>query len=100
MRTIFFVDIAHVGMDEEGIITEFREAPESSTQPRVLAEHVQSNGTLVSTAFTPLCMRSEAGVPQCFETVVVRGHKSLVVRRYTDLHEALRGHDETVLSTA
>lgn len=100
MRTISLMDTAYVRMDEEGIITELSEEPEPAPQPTVVAEHVQPDGTLVSTAFTPLCMRSEAGVPQCFETIVGRGHKSLVVRRYSDLHEALRGHDETVLSTA
>lgn len=50
----------------------------------------------VSTAFLPICLTFEAGSPQAFETVVVRGHKSVVVKRYSDLAEALRGHDQVV----
>lgn len=87
-------------MDEEGRITEVPELEGEAAAPRVVASHEDSDGGVISTAFIPVCLRGEDGQPSCFETVVVRGHKSKVVRRYSDLHEALTGHDAVVAQYA
>ncbi len=52
----------------------------------------------VSTAFLPICLMFEDGSPQAFETVVLRNQKSVVAKRYSDLAEALKGHDLIVES--
>ena len=87
-------------MDEEGLIAEVPELEGEASAPRVVASHEPGDGLVISTAFIPVCIRGEDGRPSCFETVVVRGHKSKVVRRYSDLHEALTGHDSVVADYA
>ncbi len=90
------MDCVLVTMDEEGVLYEQPSVSADVPPPTILAEHEVDNGTTISTAFTPLCLRTESGVPQAFETVVVRGAKSTVVARHTDLDSALRAHDELV----
>ncbi|HRK20616.1 MAG TPA: hypothetical protein PLX06_02325 [Fimbriimonadaceae bacterium] len=64
---------------------------------RIVATTEIPNG-FVSTAFLPICLMFEDGSPQAFETVVVRNQKPTVAKRYSDLAEALKGHDLIVES--
>lgn len=93
------MDIGYYSMTVEGILApcppEIAESLMSDEDSRIVASS-SSGGALVSTAFLPICLTFEDGSPQAFETVVIRGHKSQVIRRYSDLAEALKGHDATV----
>lgn len=90
------MQIAFMAMDDEGVLREVAEDALESQEPRVVAQHTRDDGSLVSKAFLPLCLRGEDRAPLCFETVVVRGHKSRVVAQHTDLHRALQAHDQIV----
>lgn len=94
--TLAPMEYVFVTMDEEGVLSEQALVPVEVPPPTTLAQHTIDNTTTISTAFTPLCLRSESGAPQPFETAVVRGHKSTIVARHTDLHTALTTHDEVV----
>lgn len=94
--TLAPMDYVFVTMDEEGVLSEQAQVPVEVPPPTILAQHTVDNTTTISTAFTPLCLRCKSGAPQAFETAVVRGHKSTIVARHTDLHSALTTHDEVV----
>lgn len=86
-------------MDVEGVLSqcERTDAEElmADEDSRIVASTKIRDG-FVSTAFLPICLVFEDGTPQAFETVVVRNQKSVVARRYSDLAEALNGHDQVV----
>lgn len=91
--------VGYYSMSAEGVLSpctpEIAERLMLDEESRVVAS-TTLDGIFVSTAFLPICLKFEDGSPQTFETVVVRGHKSLVVKRYSDLADALSGHDEVV----
>ena len=95
------MEICYLSLSPEGVLTPCTvveaETLMANEESRVLARN-EIDGGFVSTAFLPICMTFEDGSPQAFETVVIRGHRSQVVKRYADLAEALRGHDETAAS--
>jgi len=91
--------IGHFSMDSEGVISPCAVTVASelmADEDARIVSHTQFEGGFVSTAFLPVCLLKEDGSPQAFETVIVRGHKSIVVKRYCDLADALRGHDTVV----
>src|SRR5689334_22491178 len=93
------MEIGHYRMSAEGILSpcgpDEADRMMADEDSRILAQDSVADST-VSTAFLPICLTFEDGRPQAFETVIVCGHKSLVVARYADLAEALRGHDHQV----
>lgn len=93
------VELGVYVMSEEGVLNpcsaELAESLMADEDSRIVAS-TNLNGTVVSTTFLPLCLTFEDGSPQAFETVIVRGHRSLVVTRYCDLADALSGHDAVV----
>jgi hypothetical protein len=96
------VDTAYISMTVEGVLApcapDIAQSLMLDEDSRVIASsHV--GAILISTAFLPICLTFEDGSPQAFETVIIRGHKASVVKRYSDLAEALKGHDETVAGT-
>lgn len=86
-------------MSVEGVLTpcsfETAQSLMADEDSRIVASTSVSDG-FVSTAFLPICLRFEDGSPQAFETVVVRNQKATVVKRYSNLTEALAGHDAYV----
>lgn len=90
------MEYVYVTMNSEGVLTEHEEVPLDVPEPTVVAQHGKEGETLVSTAFTPLCLKSETGLPMPFETIIVRGHKSVVVGSYPSLDEAFAAHDQAV----
>lgn len=93
------MEIGHYKMSAEGVL-----APcDPDEANRLMADEdsrmlsqARIGDSLISTAFLPICLTFEDGRPQAFETVIVQGHKSVVVARYSDLAEAYRGHDQEV----
>jgi hypothetical protein len=91
-KKLLYVDTLHLRMDAEGVLSEEPD-PTASTEPTLVAESSWKDGTRISTAFIPVCIRSDNGRAECFETIVFRDQKSTVVARYCGLRAALRGHD-------
>ncbi|GIK31585.1 MAG: hypothetical protein BroJett009_05770 [Armatimonadota bacterium] len=93
------MELGYYEMSVEGVLrpcdAEVVETLMADEDARIVAT-TNIDGGFVSTAFLPICLTFEDGSPQAFETVVIRGHKSLVVKRYSDLAEALKGHDQVV----
>lgn len=91
------VRVGYFRIDAEGVLTEcapgVAELLMDQENSRIVAS-TDIEGGFVSTAFLPICLMFEDGSPQAFETVVVRNQKSIVVKRYADLAEALKGHDQ------
>jgi hypothetical protein len=87
-------------LDREGIVSKATEAEAqefASDEDRCnVALHKAKDGTMVSTAFIPICLMFEDGSPQCFETIIVRDCKSRTMRRYSTFLDALNGHDALV----
>ncbi len=93
------MELGYYEMSQEGVLkpcgAELAESLMADEDARIVASS-NLDGTVVSTAFLPICLTFKDGTPQAFETVIIRGHKSVVVRRYSDLAEALKGHDQVV----
>lgn len=64
-------------------------------QPRMVAPS-RVGTSLISTTFVPVCLTFEDGRTQAFASIVERGHKAVVVARYSDLADDLNGHDREV----
>jgi len=95
------MNVGYLTMDSEGVLSPctsaVAEQAMADEDSRILATSAVEGG-FVSTAFLPICLMFEDGSPQAFETVVVRNQKPTVAKRYSDLAEALRGHDLIVES--
>lgn len=95
------MNVGFFTMDSEGVLSPctsaVAERAMAEEDSRVLATSAVEGG-FVSTAFVPICLMFEDGSPQAFETVVVRSQKSIVAKRYSDLSEVLKGHDQIVES--
>jgi len=88
---------AYYTMNREGIVVEatFAEAQAQSESEAecAIAFTKLDNGTLVSTAFVPICLVFEDGKPQCFETVHIHNMKAKTLKRYSTFEDARKGHD-------
>lgn len=95
------MELGHYEMSVEGVLKpcdiELAESLMADEDSRFLATTTVEGG-FVSTVFLPICLMFEDGSPQAFETIVVRSQKSTVAKRYSDLAEALKGHDLIVES--
>lgn len=95
------MEVCYLSMSPEGVLQPCTadEAQQLMTdEDALVVAKTDIGGGLVSTVFLPICMTFEDGSPQAFETVVVRGHKTHVRKRYSDLADALQGHDEIAAS--
>lgn len=93
------MELGYYEMSVEGVLrpcdAEVAETLMADEDARIVAT-TDFYGGFVSTVFLPICLKFEDGTPQAFETVTVQKHKALVVKRYSDLAEALKGHDQVV----
>jgi hypothetical protein len=90
-------------MDREGVVskaTADEAAAFGKDEESCKVAYDESEGIIVSTIFLPICLSFDSGLPQCFETVVVKGMKSNVMKRYSTFCEAIEGHDRFVRDLA
>lgn len=86
-------------MDREGIVSKATAAEAADfgkDEQSCKVAFNESQGIIVSTIFLPICLSFDSGLPQCFETVVLKGMKSNVMKRYSTFSEAIEGHDRFV----
>lgn len=86
-------------MDREGVVSKASADEAAAFGKDEQSCHVaynESGGNSFSTRFVPICLSFDSGAPQCFETIIINGIKSTVMKRYSTFSEAIAGHDRFV----